>query len=244
MGKVAAAGTRAWLDEIALGTMLTAIDLTAADQENISVETFASTGRPQVVGNHTHMAGISGLFDGDDDSFDEQVFANFTTDEQHYLLTALGAATEGTVCYEQEVRLKDQMRSAKQGAAFLLNFDATGAGRIVRGHILRSATVTGTGNGTGQNLGATTSGQLFMVVYRVIAITGGAITLQYHSSTDDGGGDAYSSVAALASGSLAAVGVTPKTTTSAMEAWGRITVSAMTASSATILVSAGVAPTT
>lgn len=243
MAKVAARGTRTWLDEIALAGELTAIDLTAAEQEVISVETFSSTGKPKVVGNHDHMISYQGLFDYADDGFDEQAFVNFMTDEDHYALTAFGAAAETDVAYEQIIRLKSQPRSAKQGAAFLLNIEAEGAGPIVRGKILRSATVTGTGNGTGQNLGATTSGQLFVVAYRVLAIAGGAITLQTHESSDNGAGDAYASIAALASGSLAAVGITRKTTTAATEAWKRITVSAMTASSATILVFAGTAPT-
>lgn len=242
MGKVAARGSRMWLDEVALAGDLNAVDL-GVEQEVIPVPVFSSTGTPKVIGNYDQTASLMGLFDGVDDGFDEQAFVDFRTDEDHYLAVAFGAASEADVCYEQPIRLKSQPRSAKQGAAFLLNVEAEGAGPIVRGRILRSATVSGTGNGTGQNLGATTSGQLFVVTYRILAITGGNIVLQTHESSDNGAGDAYASIAALASGTLAAVGVTRKTTTSATEAWKRITVASMTASSATILVTAGTAPT-
>lgn len=245
MAKVAARGTRSWLDEIALAGELTAIDLTPAEQEVIDVSTFSSTGKPKVIGNYDSMASLMGLFDYADDGFDEQAFVNFLTDEDHYLATAFGAAAENDVVYEQPIRLKSQPRSAKQGAAFLLNIEAEGAGPIVRGRILRSAAIVGTGNGTGRNLGASSSGQLRVVTYRVLAVSGsGSITLQYHESQDDGGSDAYASVAALASGALTAVGVTRKTTTAATEAWGRITVSAFSGfTSVTVLVTAGTAPT-
>lgn len=243
MAKVASHPSRIWLDEFALAGYLTSTEL-KVDQETIVVTTFADTGPRRVPGNYDHSGSHMGLFDATDDGFDEQVFANFNTDEDHYLAQAFGAASENSGMYERIVRMKGQPRKAAIGQAVLLNIEEEGSGPIVRGRILRSATVTGTGNGTGRNVGATTSGQVTQVVYRVLAIAGGAITLQTHESSDDGGGDAYASIAALASGSLAAVGVTRKTTSAATEAWKRITISAMTASSATILATIGVMPNT
>ena len=168
--------------------------------------------------------------------------ALFNDSADHYLLQSFGASVEGTRALDSVIRFKGRSFKAATGAANLLNFEEEGSGGLIRSAILRSATVTGTGNGTGQNLGATTSGQQLLVTYRILAIAGGAITMQIHESSDNGSGDAYASIAALASGSLSAVGVTRVSTTGATEAWKRVTISAMTASSATILVTIGLVP--
>lgn len=241
MAKLPAKSTRVYVDEFALAGYLSAVNW-KLDQETIKVDSLASVGPERVVGNYDgHMISLNGFFDGVDDAFDEIAFVDLNTDEDHHAFVAWGGISEGAIGYEGPIRLKSQPRSAAVGQAVLLNLETEGAGPVVRASILRTATVTGTGNGTGQNLGATVSGQLTVVTYRILAITGGAITLQTHESSDNGSGDAYANIAALASGSLSAVGVTRKTTSAATEAWKRITISAMTASSATILVTAGVA---
>ncbi len=245
MAKIAAQGSRIWIDEHALSGYLSAVELKAVEQETIKVDNFLSTGPERVVGNHDHSASYSGFFDGADDAFDEIAFSNLRTDEDHYAFVAFGAATEGTYGYERVVRLKSQARPAQVGQAILLNLEDEGSGRIVRANILRSATITGTGNGTGRNLGATTSGQLFVVTYRVISVSGtGSIVLQTHESQNDGSPDSYANVSDLASGTLSGVGVTRKTTTAATEAWKRVVVQTFSGfTSAVILVTAGTAPT-
>lgn len=243
MAKIASHPSRFWIDELAAAGYLTSSNLEIA-QETIDVATFADAGPRRLVGNYGHKGSHNGLFDAADDAFDPQAFINLRTDEDHYLAQAFGAAGEGAVVYERVVRLVEQVRQAAVGQAILLNITDEGSGPIARGRILRSATVTGTGNGTGQNLGATASGRVLVATWRVLAIVGGAITLQIHESQDNGAGDAYANIAALASGSLNAVGVVRATTTAATEAWKRVTVSAMTASSATILATLGVAANT
>lgn len=242
MAKIAAKSTRVWIDEHVLSGYLNAADF-KLDQETVKVDAFSDAGPRRVVGNYDAMVSLGGFFDGDDAAFDEIAFVNLRTDEQHHAFLAFGGVTEGSRGYEQPVRLKSQPISSKTGAAVLLNLEAEGDGPVSRAYILRSGTITGTGDGTGQNLGATTSGQLFVVTYRVLAVDGtGSIVLQCHESSDDGGGDAYASVADLASGTLSAVGVTRKTTTGATEAYKRITVQTFSGfTSATILVTAGLA---
>lgn len=231
------------MDEYALSGYLTASELTV-DQETINVATFSDAGPRRVVGNYDTKGSHMGLFDATAGEFDQQVFSNFRTDEDHYLAQFFGAAAEGGIGYERIVRLKSQPLKAAVGAAVLLNIEEEGAGPIVRSTLLRSAAITTTGSGTGRNMGATTSGQTFQVVYRILAVSGtGSIVLQCHESTDDGGGDAYASIAALASGTLSAIGVTRKTTTAATEAYKRITVSTFSGfTSVTVLVTAGVVP--
>ena len=242
MAKVPAKSTRVWVDEHALSGYLSGADL-KLDQETIKVDAFTSTGPERVVGNYDHTLSLAGFFDGADDAFDEISFVNLRTDEQHYAFSAFGGVTEGSRGYEQPIRRKSQPVSSKVGAAVLLSLEAEGDGPISRAYILRSATVTGTGNGTGQNLGATTSGQLFVVTYRILAVSGsGSIVLQCQESQNDGSPDTYASIAALASGTLSGVGVTRKTTTAATEAWKRVSVATFSGfTSATILVTAGLA---
>lgn len=242
MAKVASHPTRIWVDQYPLSSYLTGTEL-KAEQETIPVTTFADTGPRRLVGNYDHSGSHMGLFDsGSTSDLDPLLSAIFNDSADHYMLQAFGAAVEGGAAYDRTVRFKGRAFKAAVGAAVLLNVEDEGSGPMVRSTILRSATVTGTGNGTGRNMGATISGQQFQVVYRILSITGGAITMQIHESQNDGGGDAYASIAALASGSLSAAGTTVKSTTGATEAYKRVTISAMTASSATILVTAGVVP--
>lgn len=242
MAKVAAKQTRVWVDEHALSGYLSGADL-KVDQETVKVDVFSSSGPERVVGNYDTMLSLAGFFDGADDAFDEIAFVNLRTDETHYAFSAFGGVTEGSRGYEQPIRLKSQPVSSKVGAAVLLNLEAEGDGPISRAHILRSAAVTGTGNGTGQNLGATTSGQLFVVTYRILAVSGtGSIVLQCQESQNDGSPDTYASISDLASGTLSGVGVTRKTTTAATEAYKRISVTTFSGfTSVTILVTAGLA---
>lgn len=245
MAKVPSHPTRIWLDQYALSGYLTASEL-KVEQETFKVECFSDTGPRRLVGNYDHMGSHTGLFDAADDALDPVLWAHLAADTDHYLAQAFGSAAENAVVYERVVRLKAQPRKAATGAALLLNFEEEGSGPLVRGRILRSASVTGTGNGTGRNLGATSSGALTVVTYRVLAVSGtGSITLQCQESSDDGAGDAYASVAALASGALTTVGVTRKTTTGATEAWKRISVSAFSGfTSVTILATVGTAANT
>lgn len=242
MAKIPAKTARLWIDEHALSTYISAVDL-KFEQETIQVNSLASVGPERVVGNYDHMLSMQGFFDGAAGAFDKLAYTDLQTDESHHAFLALTSSSEGGVGYEGAVRLKNQPRSAAIGQAVLLNIETEGAGPISRSTILRSAAVTGTGDGTGQNLGATTSGQLLTVVYRILAVSGaGSIVLQCHESSDNGSGDAYASIAALASGTLTAVGVTRVTTTAATEAWKRISVTTFSGfTSVTVLVTIGVA---
>ncbi len=242
MAKVASHPTRIWVDHYPLASYLTATEA-KIEQETIPVTTFADAGPRRLVGNYDHSGSHAGLFDaGSTSDLDPMLAALFNDSADHYLLQTFGSAAEGARGLDRVIRFKGRAFKSAIGAASLLSFEEEGSGAMVRSAILRAATVTGTGNGTGQNLGATISGQQLQVVYRILAIAGGAITLQTHESQDNGAGDAYANVAALASGSLSAVGVTRVSTTGATETWKRTTISAMTASSATILVSIGLVP--
>lgn len=243
MAKVAARGTRVWLDGYALATSLTAAGL-KVKQETIDVSAFADSGPRKIVGNFDHTGDFSGLFDAATGEIEPTLNTAFDATNQHYLLTAFGSANEGDRCYERVVRLEEKPIEAKKGQAVLLNFTDAGDGELVRGFIIRSAAVTATGNGTGVNVGASTSGQLLVATFRLLAVSGtGSIALKVQESSDNGAGDAYADVAGLTSGSLTTAGsVARATTTAAGEAWKRLVVSTFSGfTSATILATIGVA---
>lgn len=241
MAKSPAHSSFVYADEFNLSGYLNAFEL-GVDQENIDVTTFADAGPRRLVGNYQHKGSVSGFFDGVDNAFDEQVYVDLNTDEDHYLLKGPGAIAEGGIGYEQIIRLAGQPRSGQNGGAVLLNFSDEGSGGIARSTVLRSAAITTTGNGTGRNMGASTSGQVFQVVFRVISVSGsGTIAMKIQESQNDGGADAYADVSGLTSGSLTAVGVVRVTTTAATEAWKRVVISTFSGfTSVTVLVTAGI----
>jgi hypothetical protein len=237
MAKLAANQTRVFLDEFRISADLQSFDL-SVEQERARVDDLESAGPERLVGNYDHKFGANGFFDGADNAFDERVRVDLNTDEDHYLAVIFGT-TEGSPGYEQVVRLSEEVRSGGVGGAIMLNIQAEGSGRMARVKALRFATVTGAGNGTGQNLGATVSGQTLVATFRVISFSGTDITMKIQESSDDGAGDAYADVAGLTSGALSAAGVVRVTTTAATEAWKRVVVSG-TITSMAILVTLGV----
>ena len=234
--KIAAKSVRVYLDKYNLSGDLNATDQ-AFNVETPLVTCFSNEGPRRVEGNYDTEDNDLGFFDGDAGAHDAILAAIVGDGIDHYLGKLFGT-TEGDTAYEKIVRIDGQPRSGGLGGAVLLNFSSKGSGGAYRGVILRSATVTGAGNGTGQNLGATVSGDEFAVTFRVLSFTGTNITLKVQESSDDGGGDAYADIASLTSGALTAIGVVRVSTTAATEAWKRLNVSG-TFTSALILVTCG-----
>jgi hypothetical protein len=236
IGKVSNLLTRIYLDPYDLSGYLNAVN-TEVMQQLIGVGTFSDTGPRRIPGNYDHKAGINGFYDPLDDQIDEILEAVRGVDT-HYLLVLYGNNAENAVAYESIVDLSDKPLSGQVGGAVLLNAAFEGSNSLTRGTLLRSATITGNGNGTGRNLGATISGQEFGVVYRVLSGTFTSFDLKTQESSDDGGGDAYADVAGLTQ-SFSAAGVARKSTTAVTEAWKRTTVANWIGTSALVLVTAG-----
>lgn len=240
MAKFPARGGRAWIDAFALGGSINSMSQDI-EQERAVVTCLADVGPRRLVGNYDHKHEHLGFFDGVALEFDPQAFVHLNTDEDHYLAQAFGSANEGDVVYEAIIRLREQVRSGGLGEAVLLNIQADGSNSLSRGLILRNAAVTGTGSGTGRNLGATVAGQTFQAMYRVLAVSGaGSITVRTYQSQNDGAGDAYTEIAGLAA-TFTAIGRQRFTTTAATEAWKQTVVSAFSGfTSVTLLATAGV----
>lgn len=238
MAKVSNLNTRIYLDEFDLSGYLNASGLDI-EQETPVVTCLSDGGPRRAVGNYDHTQDHTGFFDGADNAFDERAFVDLNTDEDHFLAQLFGANAENSRGYEAIVRLARQPRSAALGGAVLLNLQSEGSGGLVRCTVLRNATLVGVGNGTGRNLGATASGTVFAVVFRVLAFSGVNLTLALEESQNDGGADPYAAIAGL-SNAFTAIGVSRKTTTAATEAWKRVAATSPGGfTSATVLVTAG-----
>ncbi len=238
MAKVSNTSTRIYLDEFDLSGFLNAANQDVS-VELTKVDCFSDTGPRRVEGNYDHKHSHSGLFDPEDDSFDEQIFAILDANEDHYLCHLFGANAIGNVAYESVVRLSEQPRSAALGGAVLLNLGAEGSNGMSRGLVICNATISADGNQAGQNIGASSAGQVFQVVIRVISGTFTSFDVNVQESQNDGAPDAYATVAALSQTGINAAGVWRKTTASATEAYKRVNIANWIGTSAVVLVTAG-----
>lgn len=239
MAKYSNLNTRIWLDEFDLSGFLNSA---AQDvkQETIPVTCFSDAGPRRLVGNYDHSHQHGGFFDGADDSFDEQIFAMLNDTDDHYLGHCFGANIESSIVYESVIRLDGQPRTAQIGQAVLLNLSGQGANGMSRGQVIRNATISANGNGTGRNIGASTLGQTFQVVIRVFSGTFTSFDVNIQESSDDAAGDPYATIAALSQTGIAAAGVWRKTIAVASEAWKRVNIANWNGTSALVAVTAGI----
>lgn len=238
MAKVPNTATRVYLGDADLSGVLNSANL-GLDQEVPGVNCFSDEGPRRVVGNYDYTASHLGLLEPTSGAIDE-ILADYLIDEDEIPLSQFfGQVAEGGVSYESVVRLTRQPRSAQSGGAVLLNFDAAGVQGIARCAILGNATVATAGNRTGINQGATTAGQVYVAVFRLLAFDGTNITLTIQESQDDDSGDTYAAISGLTSGSWDEPDFTRVSTSAATEAWKRLAITG-TFNSATVLVTGGV----
>lgn len=241
MAKLANVNTRILIDGFSLSAALNSSEMRLS-QEIPLVTCFEDTGPRRVVGNYDVEHSELGFFDGVDDAVDE-ILHGLIDDDDHYLTKLFGANAENNIAYFQIVRLSRKPLAAQLGGAVLLNADFMGADGLSRGLVLRNATITGTGNGTGRNQGATVAGQRYVVFLHCTAYSGGgSVTVQVQESQNDGSPDAYALISGM-SQAITAVGGFKLETSAASEAWKRIAITAFTASSITLVAVGGVVET-
>lgn len=235
MAKRPANATRVYIDQYDVSGFLNAAALNI-EQANADVVTFSDTGPRLLYSHYDHTHSHGGFIDTTNDSFDEVAFALLQTTTDHYLAQLFEGITAGRIAYEAVVQPTSQPRAAAIGEAIVISLEAAGSGHVSRGVVLHSATASGNGNSAGQNLGATTSGQTLVAVFRVISGTFSAITLSIQESQNDGGADPYATISGMTSGSMTAAGVVRVTTTAATEAWKRVNISGFSGTSCVVLV--------
>lgn len=235
MAKRPASVVRTYIDQYDVSGYVNAASQEIAQQTPV-VGTFSDAGPRRLTDNYDHTHSHDGFIDTADDSYDEVMFSHLQTASDYHWGRFWEGIGEGAVAYEAVVRQTDQPRSVQVGQAILLNVSAAGSGHLARGVVLRSGTVSGTTNSTGQNVGATTSGQILVATFRVISGTFASVTLNIQESQNDGGADPYATISGMTSGSMTAAGVVRTTTTAATEAWKRVNVSAFSGTSCVVLV--------
>lgn len=238
MAKLASAGTRIYVDQYALSGFLNSVDM-AVKQELADVACFSDAGPRRLVGNYDHSHSLAGFFDGTAAQIDEIVHS-LLDDDDHYLLELFGASAAGNIAYESIVHLANKPIKAAVGAGILLDQTLEGSGGQSRGLVILNATVSGDGNQTGQNVGASASGQTFQVVVRVISGTFTSFDCNIEQSQNDGGADPYAAVAGLSKTGIVAAGVYRQTVTAATEAWKRVVIANWIGTSAVVVVTAGI----
>jgi hypothetical protein len=211
-------------------------------QELPVVTSFEDDGPRVVTGNYGYSYEVAAFNDYADNLLDEILDADWRDGADHYLalcpLNTSGIPTENTVAYEAAVKIAEEPLTIESGKAQMIAFTAEGNSGLTRATVLRSASITGNGNGTGLNLGATAAGTTFMAVVRVISGTFTSFDVNIQESSDDGGGDAYATIATM-SVTPSAAGVTYLSTTAATEAYKRVNVANWNGTSAVLLVTAG-----
>src|SRR3990167_9562818 len=197
VAKVAGSTLRVYYDEFNVSGYVRPGSVSLSQQTPV-VTTLSDAGPRRVVDNYAHSHEDTGFFDGADDAYDEIVRVALATDEDHHRGEFPDGTTDNNVAHEYVVRTNGEVRSWAVAEAILLNITAEGSGGAYRGRILRSAAITGTGAGTGRNLGVTTAGQIFAATYRVVSVSGvGSITLRIQESTDDAAGDPYADITGM-----------------------------------------------
>lgn len=235
-GKTRASAVRIYLDHHDISGYLNTTALTI-DQPELPVPTF-SNAQGTLIDNYRVGAEVGGFGEFEDDLIDEILHDLVGDEADHYLAQLFTGTSENGVAYDLPVRLTRKPNTAGVGGVQLISAGFAGSGGLYRGRTLRFATITGNGNGTGRNLGATVAGQTFAVTYRVISGTFVTFDLKVQGSSDDGAGDAYADIAGL-SQTFTAVGVARDEVVIATEAWKRITVANWNGTSAVVLVTAG-----
>jgi hypothetical protein len=241
VAKQAARNVRIYWDENKVSGYLNQASL-ALTQELPDVTSFEDAGPRVVAANYAYTADLAGFNDYVDNGLDEILDADWRDGADHYLcispLNTSGIPTENTAAYEAAVKVATQPRTMQSGQASLIAWTVGGDSGLTRATVLRSASITGNGNGTGLELGATTAGTTFMAVVRVISGTFTSFDVNIQESSDDGSGDAYALISGMTV-TPSAAGVTYLSTTAATEAWKRVNIANWNGTSAVILVTAG-----
>ncbi len=242
MTRSAGAPSRVYVDEFDFSGRTNQLEM-AIDNNLPEITTFADDGAEFVEGQYNGTATLNGFFDGTSGDYDDQMWSVIGDGANHFVGLYPGSSAAATnIGYELQAQTSNQTRPADVAGAILLNVSWQNNGPIVRSTVLANGAVTGTGavSSSNQNLGTTASGERFVVVYRVLAVSGaGTIVIEIQESQNDGAGDAYATISGLTE-TFAAVGVARDTTTAATEAWKRVNVTTFSGfTSVTILVVVG-----
>lgn len=235
MAKLGASSARILFDELDLSGYLNQFGQDI-NQPTINVRSFDSLAPEKIVDGYDWTWNFGGFGDFDEGAIDEVVTRD---QDDHYCALIPPGYTAGNVAYFGPAKLESDSTSGSTGGAVAYSFTLSGDEGLSRGVLLDTRTATGTVDATGQNLGATSAGDLFAVQIHVVSGTFSDLDIEIQESSDNGSGDAYAAISGFTQSNISDVGVYRFTTTSATEAWKRVSITGFTGTSATIHVVAG-----
>ena len=235
MAKLGASSARILFDELDLSGFLNQFDQDT-NQPAINVRGFSSTAPEKIVDGYDWTWNFGGFGDFDDGAIDDVVTRD---QDDHYCALVPPGYTAGNVAYFGPAKLESETHSGSTGAAVAYSFTLSGEDGLSRGVLLDTRTVTGTVDATGQNLGATSAGTTFAAQVHVVGGTFSDLDIEIQESSDDGSGDAYAAISGFTQSNISAVGRYRFTTTSATEAYKRVSITGFTGTSATVHVVCG-----
>lgn len=217
--KKIAFGSKIYLDEVELACALNqaSVDMKRDNKRVVTIGCLDTIPGPVMSG-----AKFSGYSEWGALGFEETLEAKYRAGSTVNFMMVIGG-TAGDVCFEVVGPLSEDVHSWPAGDLLALSGAVPDGNTVARQLALHVGTsITATGTGTGQNVGATVSGAICVVTYRVLSVVGsGTVTFATEESSDNGAVDTYAAISGLGA-TFTAVGVQRKTTTSATKAWKRI----------------------
>lgn len=236
--KVAAKGTRSFIDHVALAGVLNAAGMDVS-QEAPDVTCFSDAGPRALVGNYGHAHSLSGFFDGSSSNIDALGSTLLGSTEDHYICQAFAGVSEGSICYESLAQLTGEPIKTAVGGAVLLDLALAGAGGLARSHVIAqaSALATTTGLLTSVDRGAATTAGTFQAVFRALSGTFTNAILALQESTNN---TTWSAASTLLTATFTAPGVSRVTSTATIAQYVRATATTIAGGTAEVLVTGGV----
>lgn len=157
MTKNPAKQTRLYIDQYEFASVLNAVDMDVTQE--LPVVTCLSDAGPRVlVGNYGHKHNLRGFFVSGSTEMDQLTHSMLASTADRYLAEMYAGTAEGVVAYESIAHPSGKPIRVAVGGAVLQELPMEGAGGMVRGMVLRNATLGASDTGTAIDQGANTAG--------------------------------------------------------------------------------------
>lgn len=214
------------------------------DRDTAETTVFTDSAKTFIAGDYSWTLNVTSLFDATNAGYSETVlydWANTAGTTPVYTALCPQGATADTTVYEAYGIFNSVPLTASTGDVIGHSFTMQGTGNLGRGKILYVGSISATGTQDSVDFNAATAaGTQTAVIYRVLSVTGagGNVVFATEESSDDGSGDAFAAVADYASGNVsdAAISLTRKSSTGAVERYLRLNTTTLDATSITALV--------
>lgn len=214
------------------------------DRDVAETTTFSDSAKTFLGGDVTWTLNVTSFFDTVNAGYSETVLYDWArtagTTAYQCLLCPEGDAADDNV-YEMTGLFTAVPLTANITDAIAHSFTMQGTTNLGRGKVLFNGSISATGTEASVDFnGATAANTITAVTYRVLSITGagGNVVFATEESSDNGSADAFAAVADYASGNIsdAAISLTRKASTGAVEQYLRVNTTTLDATSITAII--------